>query len=448
MAIAVFGYLWNRRRFGGIYKTALKSWKLREVFSNDEWKNYQEAELQKLLQHAVTTVPFYRQAFESSGLTHQQLSTFTLADLHRLPYLEKSALRSLGESRLLSSKREPGGEFFSSSGSTGTPTKILFSPRMHQAWSAAFEARIRHWAGVTIATPRGTIGGRRIVEDGDSKGPFYRYNFIEKQTYFSAYHISRKAVRNYVEGMIKGKVEYMTGYAMSNYFLARFIEEEGIQAPNLKAVITSSEKLTQEMRETFRRVYGCDSYDGYSGVEACGLVSECSAGSLHISPDVGIIELIKTDGNPAQPGEEGEAVCTGLLNYDQPLIRYRIGDVLRLSKVQECSCKVNMPIVDEIVGRVEDTVIGVDGREMVRFHGIFVDLPGVVEGQVIQHTINEFEIKLVTTSNVSPEIRKTLETRMISQLGPINLAIIEVAAIPRNQNGKFKAIISYVKRPA
>ena len=44
--------------------------------------------------------------------------------------------------------------------------------------------------------------------------------------------------------MKKNKVEYMTGYAMSNFFLADFIEKNNLKAPKMKAVITSSEKLT------------------------------------------------------------------------------------------------------------------------------------------------------------------------------------------------------------
>jgi phenylacetate-CoA ligase len=125
------------------------------------------------------------------------------------------------------------------------------------------------------------------------------------------------------------------------------------------------------MRRIFKEVYQCKTYDSYSGLEACGLISECEHGKLHISPDVGIIELLKEDGNYAQPGETGEAVCTGFLNYDQPLIRYRIGDLIKLSNNQQCECGRHMPVVDEIIGRVEDTVLAKDGREMVRFHGIF-----------------------------------------------------------------------------
>ena len=99
---------------------------------------------------------------------------------------------------------------------------------MHQRYAAAAEARSRNWAGINRFNARGMIGGRRVVPDGISKGPFYRYNFIEKQVYFSAYHISAKTAIDYADAIRNYKLDYMTGYAMSNYFLARFFDENNI----------------------------------------------------------------------------------------------------------------------------------------------------------------------------------------------------------------------------
>jgi phenylacetate-CoA ligase len=318
---------------------------------------------------------------------------------------------------------------------------------MHQRWSAGFEARIRHWAGIDRFTPRGMIGGRRVIAEGISKPPFYRYNLFEKQVYFSAYHISANSVDDYVDGMKRYGVQYMTGYAMSNYFLARFIQESKIDAPPLKAVITSSEKLTPAMRQVFYDVYRCKTYDSWSGVEACGLVSECEHGSLHISPDIGIIELLDDSGKPVKPGETGEVVCTGLINFDQPLIRYRIGDKMQLGD-RPCACGRSMPVIKEIMGRMEDTVVGKDGREIVRFHGIFIDLPNLIEAQLIQEDYDVFTIKAVASNGTLTEKEQAIiRQRMESQLGKIQLSIEQVSAIPRNPNGKFQAVISKVKRP-
>lgn len=444
-AISAYGYSWKRRRFGGIFSEELKGFKDRENYSPEQWYDYETAQLRKLLIHSFNTVPFYNESFKKAGLSLEELSMFDRSAIDRLPMLEKNDLRVWGKTRLLSSVQEKGGDFFASSGSTGTPTQILFSHPMHQRWSAGFEARIRHWAGVDRFTPRGMIGGRRVVPEGDAKPPFYRYNFFEKQVYFSAYHISSTHASDYLQGITRHGVQYMTGYAMSNYFLARFLEELKLEAPQLKAVITSSEKLTDEMRKTFLRVYRCKSFDSWSGVEACGLVSECEHGSLHISSDLGIIELLDDQGNPVKPGEAGEVVCTGLINFDQPLIRYRIGDVMRLGS-EICKCGRSMPVISEIMGRVEDTVIGIDGREMVRFHGIFVDLPNLIEGQIIQWDATNIEIKIVSNGKWTPEEAAIIKKRIVSQLGEVNVTIHVVDSITRNQNGKFQAVISHINR--
>lgn len=444
VVVSGYGYFWKKRRFGGIFEKELVAFKERENFTAQKWENYTTKQLRKILIHAFETVPFYKQSFQQTGIGLSDLRKFNLSDLPRLPYLEKADLRAYGTSTLLSTQRERKGEFFASSGSTGTPTQILFSHPMHQRWSAGFEARIRHWAGVDRFTPRGMIGGRRVVPEGIGKPPFYRYNYFERQVYFSAYHISANTVNDYVEGMNRYGIKYMTGYAMSNYFLARFIQERKIDAPELAAVITSSEKLTAHMRDTFRAVYGCKTYDSWSGVEACGLVSECEHGSLHISPDLGILELIDDEGKPVKPGETGEVVCTGLINFDQPLIRYRIGDRMQLGE-DKCACGREMPVIKEIIGRVEDTVIGKDGRAMVRFHGIFVGLPNVVEAQVIQEDYGIFTIKAVTTGTLTEKEITTIRQRMESQLGQIQVSVEPVLSIPRNANGKFQAVISKVK---
>jgi phenylacetate-CoA ligase len=447
LAISIYGLSWQRRRFGGVFEQELRGFKQRENLNATRFGAYQTMMLRHLLVHAFETVPYYHNVFKRHGLDMNKLQRFETENLKDLPFLDKKTVREVGTTELIARIREPKGKYFGSSGTTGTPTQILFSQRMHQRWSAGFEARIRHWAGVTRHDARGMIGGRRIVPEGMAQPPFYRYNFVEKQTYFSAYHISSDNVTNYAYGMHKHKVTYMTGYAMSNYFLARFLEESGLETPQLKAVLPSSEKLTVEMRAVFQRVYGCKTYDAWSGVEACGLISECEHGRLHISPDIAVLEFLDPEtGQPAQPGQLAEVVCTGLLNYDQPLIRYRIGDLMQLSP-EACPCGREMPVVENIIGRMEDTVIGPDGREMVRFHGIFVGISNIIEGQIIQHNYSEFEVKVVASKPLSKAEIGLIEQRMRSQLGEIRLQISEVASITRGPNGKFKAVISKVSRP-
>jgi phenylacetate-CoA ligase len=445
LLISAFGYHWKKRRFGGIFPNEYLAAKERENYTAEQWIDYQEKLLQKLVLHAFDHVPYYRASFQTHGLRLAKLKLVHPNEMNVLPVLPKDDLRKYGETSLIASLREKNGSFFSSSGSTGTPVNILYSHEMHQRWFAIFEARIRNWAGVSSFIPRGMIGGRRILQDASNKPPFYRYNYFEKQVYFSAYHISAANAKNYLDGIKKHRVEYMTGYAMSNYFLARFIKESNIEAPVLKAVLPSSEKLSPEMRQVFEEVYHCKTFDSWGSVEACGMVSECEQGSLHINPDAGIVEILDEQLKPVKPGVAGDVYCTGLLNFDQPLIRYKIGDRMVWSD-ETCACGRNMPVIKEVVGRTEDVVIGKDGREMVRFHSIFYGLEKIKKAQVIQEEIDAIHIKIEAETPLSKEEETILRGRIQSQLGDIKITIEETTAIPLNRNGKFQAVISRINR--
>ncbi len=441
LLISAYGYKWKQRRFGGVFKEEYTKAKERENFIGDRWNIYQNEQLQKILLHVFKHVPYYKTSFSKHGINNEALKKISSETISQLPVLSKEDLRQYGTNSLVADKKEKGGHFFASSGSTGTPTKILFSHAMHQRWMALFELRVRNWAGVNSFIPRGMIGGRRVLPAADNKPPFYRYNFFEKQVYFSAYHINAKNIANYLEGMKRYQVEYMTGYAMSNFFLARFLKEQQFKAPQLKAVLTSSEKLTNEMRQVFYEVYGCKTYDGWSGVEACGLITECQKGSLHISPDAGLVEVLNDKMQPVSQGKAGKVYCTGFINYDQPLIRYAIGDTIILSD-KVCACGREMPVVQEILGRNEDVIVGKDGREMVRFHSVFNGLNSVKQAQVIQENINCIVIKVVADGKLDNKEKQIIRERIISQLGEMNIYFDCVESIPLNNNGKFQAVIS------
>lgn len=442
--ISAYGYYWQRRRFGGIFEKEYVGFKQRELYSKDDWDRYTNNKLKEIALHAYNNVPFYRERWQQFGINEGLIKAISIDTIHTLPLLEKSDLRKYCKGSMLANNKERNGSFFASSGTTGTPVNILFSEAMHQRWSAAFEARIRNWAGLSRKDSRGMIGGRRIISTVMAKPPFYRYNIFEKQVYFSAYHLSLKNIASYWEGLSKHKPAYMTGYAVSNYLMALFLKESGLKADPLKAVITSSEKLTTEMRALLQEVYQCKAYDSYSGVEACGLISECEEGSLHISPDIGLIEILNEKGKQAREGEWGELVCTGFLNYDQPLIRYRIGDHALVGK-DGCKCGRHMPVIKEISGRDEDIITTTDGREMVRFHGIFIDLPTVLQGQVVQETIRDFIVNVVSSEELKSEEQTLIIQRMKSQLGnDIKVRIQQVDEILPGPNGKFKAVVSKI----
>lgn len=441
--ISIYGYYWKRRRYGGCFNEKIKKFKQHENFSEEQWIAYQTFELRRLLIHSFTTVPFYKKKYTEYGFTIQDFEKFELEDLKKLPYLEKEELRKFGTTALLSNKRKSG-KFYKSSGSTGTPTQIYFSKEFHQTWSALYEVRVRNWAGVNYNLPRAMIGGRRIILESKSTPPYYRYNTAESQAYFSAYHISEATAKEYVKGLYIAKITYLAGYAMSIYLLAQSIEKQQLKAPKLKSVLTSSEKLTPSMRAVIEKVFQCSVFDAYSGMEACGLISENKYGELLFSPDSGIMEVLDNMGTAVNYGQSGEVVATGFLNYDQPLIRYRIGDCVKLSENQNILSGSEMLKIDEIEGRTEDVIVGRDGQKMVRFHGIFVGIQAIIMAQVIQNSLQHILIKLVVDSDFTKNNEQLIVQRIQSQLGEVNVDFLYVQEIEKTKAGKYKAVISNV----
>jgi phenylacetate-CoA ligase len=294
--------------------------------------------------------------------------------------------------------------------------------------------------------PRATFSGRLVV--GDEQGPpFYRFNFIERQVYFSAFHLSPRNAAAYVEPLRRHRIRWGTGYSHAWEQLALMMIEQGIPAPpDLRAIITTSEKLTASGRQAIERAFGCKAYQEYGTVEDAVWACEQQDGLLRHSPDSGIVELRRPDGSIIPVGEpgEGEVVATSFIRRSQLFIRYRVGDVAAWAPGHE-----DMPAFSEVVGRLEDVVEAPDGRRTVRFHGVFTEVPGVREAQVIQEALDRVRLKVVPSPSYGEATVRELEKRIHDRLTRAVTVIVEpVDEIPRTKAGKFQAVVSLLRRPA
>ncbi len=443
VGITTYGAMWWWRRFGPGFARALRHARERESYDEKQWEAYQVLRLRELLVHAARRVPHYRAAFASSGLAETSLAAFTLEDLRRLPIVDKQDIRP--DPKRFVAEGAKGLHPYATSGSTGTPLTVYMSSATQRQWQALYEARCRNWAGVNRHMRRAMIGGRQVVPRADANRPYGRRNWAEGQLYLSAFHVSRKTCAQYVKELAAFQPDYLVGYASAWFFLARFIVEEGLQPPRVKAILTSSEKLEPAMRDILQRAFDAPVFDAYSGVEACCLASECEKHALHVSPDAGIIELLDPQGNPVGPGQQGEIVATGLVNFDQPLIRYRTGDLARWG-ASNCACGRKMPILESLVGRLEDVVFGPDGRETVRFHGLYLGLPHVTEGQVVQEAPDFVRLRVVVTPEFDERDEATLRRRVLERLGEVTVVVEPVEELERTPAGKVRAVISKVSR--
>ena len=193
------------------------------------------------------------------------------------------------------------------------------------------------------------------------------------------------------------------------------------------------------------QAYNCRVYEEYSTVENAIFASECEQGRLHVSPDVAVVEILRPDGLPCAPGEVGEVVVTTLARTYHPLIRFRLGDEA-MWDAEPCPCGRQMPVLKEVIGRIEDVVVGPDGRQVVRFHGVFVNQPNISEGQVIQESLDVIRVKVVPTPKFDHTDIRNIIARIKQRLGNgVNVIVEPVPSIPRTKAGKFQAVISLLK---
>jgi phenylacetate-CoA ligase len=81
-------------------------------------------------------------------------------------------------------------------------------------------------------------------------------------------------------------------------------------------------------------------------------------------------------------------------------------------------------VLDQIVGRLEHVIVGKNGPVTVRFHGLFVNLPNVLEGQVIQENLDHIRIRVVTRESFNKDDVHTIRARVVEErLGPLQVTV-------------------------
>jgi phenylacetate-CoA ligase len=441
-AVTAWGYTWKWRRFGGEFNAVRDAFIARERYGLAEWHAYQTQELRNILRLAMRA-PYYR----ALGLDDRRIDRFELSDLASLPILEKSETRANPEAFLVDGVDRAKLTICPTSGSTGTPVRTYWSNSDFRRALALREARSCRPANVSFALPRATFSGRIVVPDPKSTGPFYRYNLAERQVYFSAFHLSPQNARAYVRALERHKTVWATGYTHSFEQLALMMIDQAIPPPpTLRAIITTSEKLTPSGRAAIERAFGCKAFEEYGQVEDACFAGERADGRLYASPDAGILEIVRPDGTsiPYDDPSEGQVVATSFSRRSQIFLRYRLGDVLRWDPAHTAA--TGTPVIGEISGRIEDVIVAPDGRRTVRFHAVFTELRGVREAQVIQEARDRVRILVVPSRDYGPETADEIVRRVQQRLTTdMNVEVTTVESIPRTAAGKFQAVVSRLK---
>lgn len=205
--------------------------------------------------------------------------------------------------------------------------------------------------------------------------------------------------------------------------LAKAIESRQLSINPIR-VISVAEVLTEGDEKYFKKVFRQDIiYQVYQCTEGF-LGYTCECGSLHINEDVVFVEKEYLDKSRFTP------VITDFIRKTQPIIRYRLNDILVEDKTP-CKCGSKMLRLKKIEGRMDDVFI-FDGRESNGEVTVFPDfigrvilyVPKIREYKVVQQSKTSVVFYL---DNLGIDVRKKIRkefTELSDRLGFVRPNII------------------------
>src|SRR5581483_8453368 len=140
VGINAFGWYWARRRLGPVFERTWRDYAERETWPPDRMQEFIESRLRLQVKRAYQQVPYYRNAFRAHGIEERLIERMTIADLSKLPLLEKRAVRHHPYLLLTESAAQKPPKCFHTSGTTGTPIRAYWSSATHQHNMAVREA--------------------------------------------------------------------------------------------------------------------------------------------------------------------------------------------------------------------------------------------------------------------------------------------------------------------
>lgn len=431
-----------QQRFGKLFDRHLSSLLQSENWSPAEIEAYQDEKLAVLIRYAWENVPYYRHRWQSLKITPADIRS--RADLPKLPILTKEEVVQ-NRAQLLSRmavRREL--SFKHTSGTTGKALHFYVSKEsIAFQWAIWWRHRMRF--GLQPGSWHANFTGKRAVPLGQQAPPYWRWNRPMRQALINMHHIAPAKIGSIMEFLNASSFQFYSGYPSIIHALVTTAQGAGLTLTSRPRVIaTGAENMLDFQRRDIAAFTGATLTDQYGCSEACGNASHCPNLVYHEDFEFGIIE-----GEERAPGDPAKSIlCTGFASQVFPFIRYEVGDAaVWRSESDPCPCGRRSRVLSRIEGRKDDCVLTPEGTRIMRFDYIFKDIVNVKEAQIVQNGLHEVIVRVVRRTSFRLRDEKRIRTefaRWISASMRVNFEYVE--EIERQPNGKFRAVVSDLKR--
>lgn len=414
-------------------------------FAPEKIASIQNTKLQTLIHYSFNNIKYYKEIFEQTGIRPEQIRT--TEDLRKIPILTKEELRNRFWDFL--PRQLPPCRVSRTSGSTGIPVCLL-SDRTSRIFNSVAVIRYRMSLGIQI------IGRPILTPLKTIDGPCYKkphwtlLQGIHKTYYINPYIDSSENTEYVGKLLTKLKKPAIMGITTAIKALAYKVRD-GIFPPFLPcAILTTGEVLTPEVRNLLESTFHTTVTDIYACNEAGDIAWQCRETlGYHINAENVIVEIVRNNRSVAEE-ETGEVVITNLNRFAMPIIRYKNGDLARLTH-QPCPCGCKLPMIAEIIGRAGEDISLPCGKT-IPWNQLKSSMnhPHIRQFQLIQDDKGNLKIRYVPEEGVDTKpVEELLLYRYRNLLGSsIEIAIEKTAKIAPAPSGKSKLVISHYNKPA
>lgn len=222
--------------------------------------------------------------------------------------------------------------------------------------------------------------------------------------------------------------------------------QRGLLAVPVHEVWTGGETLGQTARDRIVQAFGAELRNSYGASEFLAMGWECGHGQMHLNTDWLLLEPVDEHQRPVPPGEVSHSVLlTNLANTVQPLIRYALGDRVRLNTAP-CGCGSSLPTI-EIMGRHDDILRlrGSQGHLVallpLALSTVMEEAAGVFDFQIVQRDDHTLVVRLPEQGEAGKQALARCRRALMDFATAQGLVRIRVLgelgqAVPRGRSGK------------
>lgn len=424
-------------RYGSFYQQEVVRLRQNLATSQAALKLLEDRALSRFLEEVYFGNAFYRSRMRERGLSLDHFLLDPRSSLFRLDVTEKDFFRQNAD--VIAGKHNKPAFVAYTSGTSGSPMAVAYDAAGLQR-GFAYWRRFYDTMGLGASFTNARFSGRNLVGRSQSPRQFWVYDWFERRLFMSTYHMNERNLPHYVEKLNQFKPELIDGYPSALFLLAKYVAASRPLSFTPKAVATTAETLVPMYRATIEAAFRCKVYDQYASSEGAPFITECRLGRMHLNTDTGFFEF---HGNHI--GGLRELVVTSYRNVLSPLIRYRVGDMVKLDEpnLPTCKCGSPFPTIASIEGRLDDLVWSRERGVVGRLDPIFKGLSGIEMSQFIQVGLDSYHILVVPNTDWSGSIAAAVDRKVRDRLGEhVKITFELVERLAPSPNGKIRAVVN------